>query len=120
MRLSPSGSYQITLTFDASGSYRSEIISYGLYNHSPDEISAYTYITGTWHARQDSLSVRTERMVWWDIFYGAGSPEHVMSYVGTAYDKARYTIDGDRLTLDYLSYPADAPVATTATFVRVR
>jgi len=39
---------------------------------------------------------------------------------GSYYDDARFRLDGDTLTLDYTSYPADAPVASRQLFRRDR
>jgi hypothetical protein len=118
--LHPSGSYQTTLTFDA-GFMSTDVRSYGVYSGTPSELSAYTTTTGAFEARGDSLFSHPERQVWWDRFYGANSPEHVvaLSGGGSMYAGAQFVIEENRLTIHYLSYPADGPVPTTATFVRV-
>jgi hypothetical protein len=38
---------------------------------------------------------------------------------GTLFDGARFEIVAERLTLHYLSYPLDAPVATTLELSRI-
>jgi hypothetical protein len=62
-----------------------------------------------------------ERLVTWDLFFGIDSPERVQEpypYTGF-YDDAHYTVfNGGGLVLRYLSYPADAAVRTTQTYVR--
>jgi hypothetical protein len=37
---------------------------------------------------------------------------------GEIYENATFSISGDTLTLKYTTYPADAPVSTTARFKR--
>lgn len=38
---------------------------------------------------------------------------------GSVFDSTRFEIVGERLTLRYLSYPFDAPVATTLELTRI-
>jgi hypothetical protein len=118
--LNPAGFYQSTLSLSAFGVFRWEVRDYGIYPGQPrNELSAYTRIEGTFETRNDRLVLTTERSVTWDRFYGAESPEVVEDpYNVPLFDQARYTIGGNRLTLNYLSYPFDAPVASEQEFVR--
>jgi hypothetical protein len=121
--LSPSGSYQTTLAFAAGGGVTIEVRMYGLYpDQQPNDLTAYYRTTGTYLTVADALTIHPERQVWWDRFYGADSPEHVETphHDASVYPEAHYAVSGDRLTLHYLSYPADAPVPTTAVFVRAQ
>lgn len=34
------------------------------------------------------------------------------------FNHAKFRLEGNQLIVDYLSYPADAPVPTTATYIR--
>jgi hypothetical protein len=38
---------------------------------------------------------------------------------GSPFDDCTFEVDGNRLVLHYMSYPADAPVPTVMTLVRV-
>jgi hypothetical protein len=118
--LSPSGWYQSRLSFNVFGVFESEVRDYGLYpGQDRNALSAYSRIEGTYRVEGDRLIFRTSRMVWWDRFYGARSPEQVEEpYHASLYDDARYTVQGDRLILQYLSYPFDAPVPTSWEFTR--
>jgi hypothetical protein len=118
--LDPTGYDQSRLSFSPSGKFSWVVNTYGLYpGQARDELTDYTRIEGRYEVSNGRLVMTTERSVTWDRFYGAHSPEVVEDpYVITLFDQARYSIGGNRLTLDYLSYPADAPVSTRQEFVR--
>jgi hypothetical protein len=118
--LDPTGYDQSELRFGSGGGFRWEVRSYGLYPaQRADDLSAYVRIEGTFETRNDRLIMSPQRSVTWDRFYGADSPEVVQEhYHVPLFDGARFTIAGDRLTLNYFSYPFDAPVATEQEFVR--
>jgi hypothetical protein len=118
--LSPAGSYQSFLAFDGAA-FTFEVRSYGLlHGQRPNDLSAYSRTEGTFRVEGDRLHFLPSRLVTWDGFYGASSPERVESPYpwGSLFDDARFSIRLTRLTLRYLSYPADAPVETTRTFLR--
>lgn len=115
------GSWQVTLTFGANGDAVRDTRNYGLYQgQKPSDLSAYTTSTGTFRVEGDSLRTQLTRSVWWDGFYGANSPEHVETLPPPppGRDAVKFRIEGNSLIMDYLSYPADAPVPTTAIFAR--
>lgn len=115
--LSPQGWHQYHLTFTSSGSYRSEVRSYGLYEGQPaEELSGFSLEEGRFRTEGDRLAMEAERLVVWDRFYGANSPARVHEpypYGDAPLDGARFEIRDDRLILHYLTYPADAPVPTS-------
>ena len=114
------GSYQQPLTFGRDGRYTSEVRDYGLYpGQSSNELSAYTRIVGTYEIRGDSVATHAEEHVWWDRFYGTDSPEHREVYENAPFSASQFEIGGSTLVLHYISYPADAGVPTTMTFVRL-
>ena len=114
--LSPSGTYEFRLTFTESGTFISDGSMYGVYSGQPSkELSAYTRIEGTYVADGDRLVLNPRRLTTWDRFFGPSSPEKVYDpYPYSEYfDNARYHLEGSTLTLNYTTYPADAPIATT-------
>lgn len=119
--LQPAGSYQTTFTFRNDGGVTWEARLYGLYpGQGPDDLSAYSRTTGMFRITAESLLVRSQVLVSWDQFYGADSPAQIITYDSTSVVwRSHYSLEADHLTLQYLSYPADAPVPTTATYVRV-
>lgn len=121
VQLNPAGSHQYHLTFSARGTFAAEVRTYGLYpKQRPDELSAYVRTSGTFTFADDQLSFKPASTVTWDRFYGADSPSIVQtpSPYQSIYDDARYRVDGGILTLDYITYPADAPVPTRKVFRR--
>jgi hypothetical protein len=119
--LSPAGSYQSFLTFDGTA-FAFDVRSFGVYSgQGSNELSAYSRTEGTFRIEGDRLHFAPTRLVTWDRFYGADSPERVESPypLGSIFDDARFTVRITELTLRYLTYPADAPVETTRTFWRL-
>jgi hypothetical protein len=119
---SPSGWYQRTLTFDPNGSFVAGFRIYGIYSWQPsNELSGYQRIEGSYDVDGDRLVFHAARLVWWDRYYGAQSPEQVSEPYpyGTIFDDAHYQLQGDELTLHFTTYPADAPEPTVLVFTRV-
>jgi hypothetical protein len=118
--LQPASWYQTELSFTPFGVFYSEVRSYELISgQNRDGLSAYSRIEGTYLKEGNRLRFQPRRLVWWDAFYGVGSPEQVEEpYRAPLYDSASYIIQDDRLTLSYLSYPLDAPEPTTREFSR--
>ena len=119
----PSGSFERRFVFTSDGRFSYVTLSYGIYaGESPTELSGYTRTTGVFLTESAHLVLLPDSLITWDRFYGGASPETVHTpypYGNTFFfDSAQYTIDGDRLTLQYISYPADAPVPTTQEFQR--
>ena len=118
----PSGRYERTLTF-RDGSFTFEVRSYGIYGgHSGDELSAYYRVEGTYgiEIEGNGIDFRPVRIVWWDRFYGANSPETARdAYPGeTIFDDARYELEWPLLRLRFTTYPADAPEPALLLFTR--
>ena len=119
--LKPQGSYRTFLTFDGTV-FVSEVRNYGLYaGQQPHDLSAYSRIEGTAIVEGDSLQLLATRLVTWDTFFGPNPPERVdiPTHHGASANRAHFSIEGNRLTLDYFSYPADAPVPTSRTYWRL-
>jgi hypothetical protein len=118
--LSPAGSHQSFLTF-SGGAFAFEVRSFGLYQgQRSNDLSAYSRTEGTFRIEGDRLNFSPARLVTWDRFFGPTSPERVETPYpwGSLFDSTRFTVRVNRLTLRYLSYPADAPVETTRTYWR--
>lgn len=120
--LGDSASYEHHLTLSPFRRFASEARNYGAYpGQGPDEFSGYSRVEGTYSIDGDRLRLSAQRLVWWDLFYGQNSPVQIIQPYpyGTLFDGTRFEISADRLTLRYLSYPADAPVATTLELTRI-
>ncbi len=120
---SPSGRYERLLTFRNDGTFTSEVRSYGIYPGQPrDQLSGYFRTEGTYgvEIEGNGMVFHAARVVSWDRFYGANSPEVVRdAFPGeTIYDDARYEVQGPLLTLRFTIYPADAPEPAVLVFTR--
>ncbi len=123
--LSPQGRYWRHLNFSADGSYQVEVRTYGLYpDQAAGDLSAVSREEGRFRTDGDRLAMTAQRLVVWDRFYRAGSPEQVLEpfpYGDAPLDGARFEILGDRLVLRYTGIgPADGPVAVTAEYWAIR
>jgi len=118
--LHPTGSMTRQIGFSESGEFRYSANSYGIYpGQSAGTLSAYTRISGTYQIDGDRLTITGNRTATWDSFYGANSPERVTDVNTEVFKDARFRIVTGNLILDYITYPADAPVPTTESFTRL-
>ena len=116
--LRPMGSMTRYFSFAEDGTFLFATNTYGVYGGT--ELAAYTRTTGTYRIEGDRLISTATRVATWDSFYGAGSPETVQNVNSSFLDGARFRIVGSFLFLDYITYPADAPVPTTMLLESVR
>ena len=116
--LQPNGTLTRDLVISGTGEFTYRTTMYGIYGGNPGAVEAYTQTSGTYQIDGDKLVLTANRIATWDSFYGAASPERVEQVNQIVFDQARFNIVGFILTLDYLSYPADAPEPTRLAFVR--
>jgi hypothetical protein len=116
--LQPRGSMQTYLAFSQDGTFKYEVYSYGAYGGN--DLAAYIRISGTYYVNGDRVGMTANRTATWDSFYGASSPERVEQVTRSVFDQAKFRITWPTLTLDYITYPADALVATTQSFMSLR
>jgi hypothetical protein len=76
-------------------------------------------MSGTYRTEGDQLEISVNRIASWDRFYGADSPETVQIVSTTIFDQSHFRTTALTLTLDFVTYPADAPVPTTNVFIRM-
>jgi len=122
LSLGESASYEHHLLLQRFGRFASEVRTYGSYpGQAPDEFSGYSRVEGAFRVDGDRLEFRPVRLVEWDLFYGLSSPVRVIEPYpyGILFDSTRFEIAADHLTLRYLSYPSDAPVAATLDLTRI-
>jgi hypothetical protein len=122
--LQPRGSMQGTWAIGNDGRVEQRIVMYGVYpRDGANDVSAETRQFGRIGASATAFVVHLDSAVTHDEFYG---PTHrdVRRYpiagAVAPRDSTLYRIVGDELRLTYYSYPADAPVLTHSTMVRVR
>lgn len=118
--LQPQGGMQQTLYLTDDGHFVARVYDFGLYaGRSARDMSAAITTGGRYRVEGDRIVFQPDSLVTWDSVYQREAlvqkPYPYTSY----YDDAHFVLDGNRLTLVYLTYPADAPVSTQQTFTRV-
>src|SRR5688572_22903050 len=121
--LAPEAWHQSTLTFTIDGRFAFENRTHGIYEgESAEVLSVISRVEGTFRIAGDRLIFKPQRLVWWDRFHGASSPEHVEDPYPwrSIFDDARFSIAGDHLTISYIVNPADAPMLAVSEYTRER
>lgn len=118
--LSPAGAHEDLLSLGADGRFVAESRAYGAYpGQSADRLSASSRTEGRYRAEDGRLRFEPVSLTVYDTFGGrAETTVHAPYPYGGVYERARFDVDGDRLTLTYVTYPADAPETTRRTFRR--
>ena len=117
--------YRNLLALRGDGSYAMEWRMYEP-KRDADSLRAYSITEGHFTVRHDSIFMRPAVMRQWDRdFYGG--KEHVSKVDSASLPPGRadnagahFEVSAETLRLHYLSYPADAPVETEATYSRVK
>jgi hypothetical protein len=117
-KLQPMGRMTRFLSFEADGTFMHATYMYGIYGG--DDLAAYARTSGTYEIDGDRVILTATKEAIWDSFNGSASPETVRQVNYVLFDQARFRISWPTLTLDYLTYPADAPVPTTLSFMSLR
>jgi hypothetical protein len=81
--------------------------------HDANTITASTY-TGTFMVKNDSLkaNITEEKVTQNNVFISS----RALNF--NVFEKGTYSVSNNRLIVKYITYPADAPVITEATFQR--
>jgi hypothetical protein len=104
----PDANFSRSLNFGGNGTFNTTLTYY-----DKGQIS-YTSYTGTYLTKGDSLKVTITEMTQQDPNKPlVKTPSNVKLY-----DNSTFKLDGNLLTLKYITYPADAPVITEAKFHR--
>jgi hypothetical protein len=68
----------------------------------------------------NSFVVEPDSEVTRDVFYGPDARFVRRDFSGEPRDSTRFEVRGDHLSLEFYTYPADAPVLTRQTLTRVQ
>ena len=121
LALQPAGRMEFALTFSVPNRFRQDVRTFGLLpGQAANDLSGYSRIEGTYSTDGATIDFMPRRVVSWDRFHGANSPEQHEDPARYAdlFHHATFAVEGNRLTLDFVSYPADAPVASQSIFTR--
>lgn len=77
-------------------------------------VYSLTKISGTYKVQGNNLVFNFDKQ----FVMESGRQSALTPYTGKLYENATFSVDGNTLTLKYTTYPADAPVVTTAKFTR--
>jgi hypothetical protein len=114
----PQGSMRQVLMFESDGTVIFGVYHYGVYTASSG-LEAYSEIEGRYTTTGDRLEIDANRITLFDTFYHDPGPT-TGKYRGTIFDDCTFRVEGDQLTLTYLSYPLDAPEETVLRLRRAR
>lgn len=118
--ISSGGRYVVRLSFNHDLKFVEKITNYGLYpGDDTQSLSAWSEIDGTYRIEDNKLIFSPKSLTTWDSFYSNPGPTVIRPYpYGSIFDDCTYRIETSILTLTYLTYPADAPIVTTRSFIR--
>ena len=119
--MEPTGRLEYALTFTAPNRFTWDIRGYGIMAGQPaDEVSFYSRIDGQYATHGALLEFTPRRAVSWDRFYGANSRERREdpATLPPIFDQATFNVEADKLTIRFVSYPADAPVPVQSNYSR--
>ena len=120
--LAPRGTAVSELTFTAEGRFASDVRFFAVYEaQGPSELSASSRTVGRYQIENGRLHLQPDSLISFDTINR--EPSVIVTspypYDRAPFDGATITVSSDRLTLNYLSYPADAPVPTERQFRHV-
>ncbi|WP_281540688.1 hypothetical protein [Maribacter aestuarii] len=105
-----------TQIFRIDGSHSYKVDFYGFKDENPNEIIGQTENTGSFEVKSDSVFIRAFENTSWESGFSSEPTTTILT--GETYG-SRFEINGKTLTLFYISYPADAPVAKQMSYQRV-
>jgi len=116
---SPQGLYVNELIFKANtDSFVYKINAYGIYlGQQLEALSAFTEFKGNVTQTATTLVFLPYQRTSWDSFFPGKAPE-TRPNKSILFKNCTYVLDGNRLILNYISFPSDAPVATQKIFYR--
>lgn len=105
----------LTLSFRSDGTYQR---TWRMQDASGAPRS-YAATEGTFAVRGDSIFMRATLARAWDRDFNGGAVTTTLIEAPSVDGGARFELQGQNLTLHFLSYPADAAVETTEVFARM-
>lgn len=108
-------------TFASDGSFLLQQQLFGLYpGQSRGDLSAYARVAGVYAVSGGEVLLYPKTTETWDRANGARSRPQTTTLAEPLPERDPYVLRGDSLSLTTVSYPADAPVTTTRTYLRQR
>ncbi|MBD1364580.1 hypothetical protein IDJ77_12240 [Mucilaginibacter sp. ZT4R22] len=98
-----------SVSFRQGGEFQA---TFGTYNNTTPGLSTYTIYSGTYTVKGDSLLTNISTV---SVQENGGTPV-VSPTTQKLYEHATFSVTTETLTINYDTYPADAPVRTQAVF----
>jgi hypothetical protein len=119
--LQPQGSMERMFIVTSHGRSENHTVTRGLYADRPsDALSADVVLYGRIVVRGNYFHIQPDSLVTHDTFYGPSHRSLQRDFSGWPRDSTRFTLNGEELSLEFYTYPADAPVLTRQVLSRVR
>jgi hypothetical protein len=114
----PAGYSVNGLTFRANGSFVAFTKGYGMYQSQDSSQISYSFEDqGSYVLSARNIYFLSKRQVSWD-FMTQNTPTDTIGD-RQIFEACTYNITGDTLTLNYITYPADAPQVTVRKYIRI-
>lgn len=110
------GELRIRYYLKPNANYSFRVDYYGIDSPRIDELTGWTEINGSYEVELDSVYMRNEEIEYWSKLFG---PTVKTELVYKQDLNSRFQIANNVLTLDYISYPAEAPIKTQMNYKRV-
>jgi len=112
-----SGTTINVLTFNPNGTFVSSTNSYGVYSgQKSNNLSGYFEYYGNYVLSIKNIYFKSQQSISWDSFTGGNPVKTLKDEV--IFESCTYKISNDTLNISYISYPADAPIATNRQYKR--
>ena len=119
-QLQPQGTMEGLFIVRADGATEDHVIARGLYGQSANEVSLQSILYGHIGVNGNKFLISPDSLVTHDEFYGPTHREVQRDFRGWPRDSTTYEIHVNVLVLEFYTYPADAPILTRQTLMRVR
>ncbi|VAW10420.1 hypothetical protein MNBD_BACTEROID03-2499 [hydrothermal vent metagenome] len=114
--LQPGGLMRKAYIFEADGTYIDKIDFFGFNGNSIDELTSWILTTGKFKIESDSLFLFAEERTSWDKDFNSVQQKERLN---NNLFQSKIKVTKSTMVLDYLSYPADAPVQTRISYKKV-
>jgi hypothetical protein len=114
--LQPNGLMRKAYIFETDGTYIDKIDFFDFNGNSVDELTSWILTTGKFKIKGDSLFLFAEERTSWDKDF---NPVQQKERLNNNLFQSKIKVTKSTMVLDYLSYPADAPVRTRMSYKKV-
>jgi len=115
----PKGKLVHLLTFSENGVFVSRSESYGIYDgQDVNTLSGWSESVGNYVVSEGKMFFISRQVSGWDSF-SENAAVTTQKNDQEIFEDCSYVLNKDTLTLEYTTYPADAPVRTERKYIRI-